>query len=1332
MQGIKYLMFLLFGLTSFSAISQCDMYDGNGNVTNNPYWLSCFGTNFTLNLQSPSSYGAYTIDWGDGSPIETGASFSPPGFIPHTYTATVDTFVVTFTETSSGCIIQGVVVMEEPTTASIQIPFGGVTQTCAPRDLEFVNSSTNTSLTTVFTWDFGDGSPPMVYNYMNSGDTVIHTYQKGTVSCETAVTLTAENYCNTVQGGPSTASFSPIRIWDIDNAAITPSATLLCYPDTTVVFQNTTNRNCLTQGNTFQRQEYWNFGNYWGQGHDSIINWTPWPPTFPNTIAYPGVGTYSAMLIDSNYCGVDTAYVTITITPPPTAGFTLSKDTVCVDDVFTVTNTSTGGANGYSWNFGDGSGWQSSNNQPQSYSYIAPGDYTISLVALIGGGQGCSDTITAPIHVLVSPNANFVLNNNNGCDTLTVGFTDASTGAIAWNWDFGNGNTSSSNTPPTQFYPSPGTYNASLTVTSLNTCTNTITKPVNVFQSPVVSFIPLSVCENSIATFTDQSTSSPSDPITTWNWNFGNGNTDTTQNPTNQYTSNGSFMVTLGVATAHCSSTDSLSVTVEPVPIASFTQDQTQGCPVLPVNFTNTSTGASNFNWDFGDGNTSTLQNPSHNFQNTTSSNVNYTVTLVASTAFGCSDTAISNVLVFPGVTANFSDNGFPGCAPLDVTFTNQSTTGQTYSWDFGDGNGATTYNTTHTYINTSLFINVYNVGLTVTSADGCVDSTGTTITVYPIPNFGFSSVPDSGCSPLSVSFPSVIGAVSYQWDFGDGNTGTGPTPTHIYSNSTTNAVLYNVQLIATSAFGCVDTTGGTVKVFPNPTSQFTPTQAQGCAPFNAELQNLSLGAVSYQWNYGEGNTSTDSNAIHQHTYYNTGSTPTNYDISLIAYSDMGCTDTSTQTITVFPTVTAAFTSDTAGCTPVLINFTNQSVNSTSWHWDFGDGVVDVAPDPSHYFSNIGFNDTIFTTTLIAMSGYGCSDTASVNILVYPTPLAQFTAIPVNQTYPNTTIDVTNTSSLGSWNYDWDYGDGSTTTGQNPPPYSYSTWGNYTITLVVESPYCSDTTTQNIVINPPLPQPNFYGAGTGCRPLTIQFTDSSTYVDSWYWEFGDGGTSTQTNPLYTYYVAGIYNVTLTVTGPGGSASVTHFDSVEVYERANAFFQYTPTSVYVPGEPVLFYNLSSFSDSYYWDFGDGNTSTEVHPEYYYNDPGTYTVTLIANNVHNCPDTIVVTDAVLAEAGGEITFPNAFTPNESGPTNGEYDPNSLNNDVFFPLYKGISKYHFMVFNRWGELIFESFDPLIGWDGYYRGVLSQQDVYIWKAEVTYTNGKNETLVGEVHLIR
>lgn len=1483
-----------------SYVAQCEAYDGNGVLSPNPVWLSCFGTDYTLNFQSTGTFGAYTIDWGDGSPVESGPSFAPPQALSHTYAMTVGSYTVTFTETATACVIVGTVIMEEPTTASIQIPFGGVTQTCAPAPLEFINSSTNVSPTTVFTWDFGDGSPLLVIDYTNAGDTVVHNYLQGTVNCETQVSLIAENQCNIAQGGFSEATFNPIRIWDLDDAAITASDVLLCFPETEVTFENTTDRNCLAQGNTFQRQEYWNFGDYWGLGYDSIVDWTPWPPTFPYVIDYPGIGTYDVMMIDSNFCGQDTAYITVQIVPPPTAAFTMDTDTACANAVVVGTDASTGGANTLSWNFGDGSGWQIL-GATANHSYVAPGDYTIQLAASIGGANGCADTASVDIHILPIPQANFVMDNDEGCDQLTVNFTDASIDAIDWDWNFDNGNTFNGISPPSQDYNTVGTYNPSLTVTELNGCTDIATGVINVYQSPVVDFIPQSVCQNTLATFTDQSTSSAGDPIIQWDWDFGNGDNSVLQNPTTTYTADGTYEVILEVATAHCNGVDTVSVTVEPIPMAGFTQDINSGCPTLPVQFTNQSTGASGYQWDFGDGGTSTNADPLHLFQNNTTQDTTYNIQMIASTTFGCTDTAYSTVDVFFGVQSDFSHNGFPGCAPLDVVFTNLSSMGQTYEWDFGDGNTDVAYHTTHQYVNLTQFIDIYTVELVVISSNGCTDTSEQNITVYPLPDFDFSSVPDSGCSPLLVNFPTVVGAVTYEWDFGDGTTTTGVSPSHLYTNGTTNDVTYIVELIATSPFGCQDTNYGQVKVFPNPTAQFTVPLADGCGPFDVTFQNTSIGATSFIWDYDDGNTSAVALGSHTYTYenqtsadiirnpsliaitddgcrdtadipitiypevfadfmvdtvgcepftgaftdlstnatqwnwdfdngfastqqdptqifINPGVTDIIYNVELIAtsangcadtaYQEMliyatpiaqftpsatvgcaplnfnfqnnsidavsyawdfddgntststllnfpyyyqnqtaanitfnpiliastpnGCADTATVPITVYPEITADFTVDTAGCTPFHAFFTDQSVNATQWLWDFDNGFMDTQQNPDEYFFNPGVTDSIYRVQLIATSAAGCQDTVYQDILVYPVPNSLFTPSPFTQTYPNTTVSFNNASTAGSWDYYWDFGDGDTTSGYSPADHVYSTWGDYEIQLVVTSPWCSDTSTQTITIIPPLPEPHIYGSGEGCRPVTIQFYDTSWYVDSYYWDFGDGGFSTLQNPYYTYHQAGDYNVTVTLTGPGGVTTHVMMDSVHVHEYAVAFFQYSPTEVYVPDEPVQFYNLSSFADSYIWDFGDGNTSTLEHPEHFYGAEGLYDITLIANNANNCPDTLSFEQAVVAETGGEIEFPNAFTPNTSGPTGGAYDPNAVDNDIFFPVFKGVEDYHLSVFNRWGELIFESFDVNIGWDGYYREELCQQDVYIWKARVKYTNGNEEVYVGEIHLLR
>ena len=291
----------------------------------------------------------------------------------------------------------------------------------------------------------------------------------------------------------------------------------------------------------------------------------------------------------------------------------------------------------------------------------------------------------------------------------------------------------------------------------------------------------------------------------------------------------------------------------------------------------------------------------------------------------------------------------------------------------------------------------------------------------------------------------------------------------------------------------------------------------------------------------------------------------------------------------------------------------------------------------------------------------------------------------------------------------------------------------FTITLVVTDNVCSDTATQVVEITPPLPTSSFIGSGEGCAPLTVQFTNTSLLAQGYQWNFGDGGSSTADNPVYTWTLPGTDTVSLTAFGPGNTTNTAvHVDSIVVHPSAVAYFVIQPTSVIVPTEPVYLYNLSGNADSYLWNFGDGSTSTELNPIHQYTAPGSYDVLLIANNQWNCPDTFAVQGAVTGEASGDIAFPNAFTPNDNGPTDGYYDPQSYDNDFFFPVQEGVEGFSLQVFNRWGELVFETTDVKQGWDGYYRGKPAKQDVYAWKAYARFSDGRERVLTGDVTLLR
>lgn len=1488
-----------------SAVAQCpQLYDYYGTPSISPQWFSCSGNNFALLIATPQTVGNFTINWGDGSPLYAGASLMAPQTVSHVYVSAVAEFSVVFTELSTGCVVIGTLTMEESSSASIQIPVGGLTQVCAPEAVEFINSSTNVSPNTEFTWDFGDGSPILTFDETNWGQTISHTYQQGTVDCETTVRLTAENTCNDLQGGPSIATFNPIRIWDIDDASIAPSATLLCWPDRTVTFANTTDRNCLNQGNIFQRYEYWNFGDYWGTGQDSIIDWNPWPPTFPRTIQYPAIGSYEVMLLDSNYCGIDTAFVTINIVPPPSVTLTATPSPVCAGALVTFNETTVGGANYYQWNFGTGAGFQWTGAGDQAHTFNTPGTYTVSYTASIQGATaGCTDTASVVIDVLPSPTAQFAVDNDAACNQLTVAFTNSSINGIDFLWDFGDGTTSTLQDPPPHFYGAQGAYTITLTVENSQGCEDVATLVVNLYGPPQVQIGAQNVCEGIVAQFADLTVTEPGNPIIGWAWDFGDGATDTVQSPNHLYAAAGNYTVTLTSTTPYCSGTGTMQVAVEAKPIAAFVPTNVLGCAPLTIDFTNTSVGGVNAIWTFGDGGASNTISPSHTYINFGTQDSVYTVQLIMSTASGCADTASTVVTVAPGVQALFSHNAVPGCAPLAVDFTNTSTGAGSYLWDLGDGTTSVVTHPSHTFVNTTFFLQTRSIRLIAYSNAGCSDTLTQQILVYPTPDFTFVAQPDSGCSPHTVTLPSVVGAVTYDWDFGDGSSGSGPSPMHIYFNNTALDAVYPITLIASNAFGCVDTTYDQVTVYPAPTAQLLIAPATGCHPLTATLTNLSTGANVVTWNYGDGQSADTSAVSHEHTWSNfAGPGTTTYPISITATTANGCASMATGQVQVFPAVTAAFTSDTSGCAPLPIDFTNVSTGATTYTWSLGDGQSSNATSPSHSYANQGLNDASFdvlltassafgcsdtatttilvhaqpiaqfvpntqagcqplnvgfqdlsigatslhwdfddgttldaapgstahtyvnttaapaffdplliatsthgctdtattqlqvypevtavfsldsvgcspvtvdlsntsvgafnylwdmgdgttlvgtepthtyvnntttdqvrTITLTATSGFGCTSTASHTLTVYPVPAAAFQATPFSQQFPNATVNVLNNSAPGSWNYAWTFGDGQTTNIQAPGTHTYSTWGVFNITLVVSGTYCADTASQSVTITAPEPTASFLGQGEGCAPLTIQFTNTSLQGSTYQWSFGDGGTSTADNPTYTYNVAGIYSVTLTATGIGGGTnSMTKVDSVVVHPRALAFFALQPDEVTVPSQPVFTYNLSANATQYQWNFGDGTTSSDENPMHYYQTAGEFDVRLIANNAWNCPDTFILENAVTALAAGDLEFPNAFTPGTSGPTDGVYDPRSFENDFFFPLYQGVSDYKLEIFNRWGELLFVSEDVRVGWDGYYRGEPSKQDVYVWKAYAKFSDGQETVLKGDVTLLR
>jgi PKD repeat protein len=530
--------------------------------------------------------------------------------------------------------------------------------------------------------------------------------------------------------------------------------------------------------------------------------------------------------------------------------------------------------------------------------------------------------------------------------------------------------------------------------------------------------------------------------------------------------------------------------------------------------------------------------------------------------------------------------------------------------------------------------------------------------------------------------------------------------------------------------------------------------ESLSCSPFPVSIRNLSTGTnLSYSFDLDDGpiiNTANRDQVI-THTYHNLTNDVQPYTITLTATTAFGCLNSTSQTIYSYPEVTAnfSFAPGNAACSPFTVALNNASNNGYFYQWNFDDGTNSNLMSPSHRFVNTTENDKIFDVRLKSISVYDCEDDTTLPLTVYATPVANFSVDPPLKIYPDADFKFRNQSNprASTWTYAWTFGDGYTSSDKDSVVHTYAKWGPkgndyiYNSTLTIDAPHCSSTTSNILRLLPAEPIP-FFTADiyNSCSPLEAHFINASQYGGienggNYVWDFGDGSpTSTEAEPIHVFTTPGYYNVKLKVIGDGGETF--YFKTFRVYQNPIADFAVYPNRVMLPDATVHIYNLTKYGDHYEWDLGDNSPIlTDRDPVYKYNELGEFRISLrafAADSLGGCQDYTSKFPAVWVEGIGKIDFPNAFMPNKTGSNGGVYDDIDYKNEVFHPVHYGVVEYKLMIFNRWGEQVFQSDDVKIGWDGYFQSKLCDQGVYIWRAIGKYTNGKAFDRKGNVTLLR
>ncbi|MFN8116574.1 MAG: PKD domain-containing protein [Bacteroidia bacterium] len=990
---------------------------------------------------------------------------------------------------------------------------------------------------------------------------------------------------------------------------------------------------------------------YWDFNNDGVVESTSQSPTY----TYTNSGTYNAQLLVSNGGCTDSITKVVTISQAVTANFNNTSGCLNGVTIFTATPTPTTGIASNVWDFGDGSAL--GNGLTTSHTYTSAGTKTVTYT--VTTTSGCQSVFTKTVSVFSNPVV--AITANTVCVGLPTSFGNTSSVAApdnitSWSWDFDNNGTSDNTTQtPTNTYATAGNFTAVLTATTNNGCVNSNSVTVKVNALPTATFSPVAACINANVVLNNTSSAPASDNINSYSWNFGAGATPATGNTANPtplvYSSSGIKTISLNIiANTSCTASITQTVEVYAQPVANFSA--TSVCQSTATAYTDLSTPTGSITgwaWDFT--NNGTVDNTTNAPTNIFPTSGTFTTSLIVTDNHTCKDTvklpidvwghSIPNfnpTTVCFGATSSFSNT-------TDVT-TNANVGGTpTWAWGFGDGGTSSLQDPTYTY--TSSVTPSYNVTLTATTVNGCVDNLVKTVTVNALPTATFTPV--NACvntnvllnNSSSIALPDNI--TNYSWTFG---TGASPATSNVQNPPTLNynsSGIKSITLIITANTTCSASITQTVEVYAQPVANFSATAVcQSTATAYTDLSTPTGSITGWAWDF------TNNGTVDNTTNAPTNIFPTSgtFTTSLIVTDNHTCKDTVKLPIDVWGHTIPNFTPDKVcfGTSSLFTNLTDETTNpnvgvGTTYTWDFADtSPTSNIFSPTHIYTLGGNGNATYNVTLTATSLHNCIDNAVKTVSVYAIPTASFTS---NQVCFGSATTLTD-ASLGNGNFvntfTWDFSNDGTVdvTGVANPNYTFPNFGVNAVSYTVSTNpatglVCSNATnTITVFVNPnPIPDFTFVNNCVNAQPNTFNASSSTIAIGTnttYAWAFGNsitvsGAASTSS---VSYAAPGVYNVTLTVTSDKGCVKNV-VKQVEVYAKPIMNIANSPAC---DGAAMTF-SAQSLAGSgtvtnWYWDFNNSLFSIEATGQntgFTFTGPGTQTVGLITETGNGCKDTII---------------------------------------------------------------------------------------------------------------